>query len=432
MSTSTRSTAADTGRRMRTPEPGRGTHAAQRLSANVVEGIKAAHPLGDLATRYGLHLTRSGPRFVALCPFHEETRPSFTIFPASNRWWCFGCRRGGDVIDLVRLLEGVTFREAVVSLGGTSGTIHSGRSHVPAACAPHAVPGVQREHAERWLTARASADGQRALDVAVACYAGELEESVVAQRYLARRGISGTLARTCSLGYSSGTRLRDTLRSAGVPLRVAWDVGLLVGREGAERFTGRITIPEVRTGHACWLTGRLLDDRDDASRYMSLPGARPLLGAERIAGQAVVVGTEGPFDYLTLTAWGIPAFAALGGSLSPVALADLHAAHVVYLAFDRDTPGQQSARALARRLEGRARLVVLPAGVKDVNELGLRPAGRLVFQACVIESARGATRGGVWPARRRPEHPGAASGAGDIPAQNQPERQDEPDEMEVA
>ena len=119
-----------------------------------------------------------------------------------------------------------------------------------------------------------------------------------------------------------------------------------------------------------------------------------------------------------------------------MALADLHAAHVVYLAFDRDTPGQQAARALAHRLEGRERLVVLPAGVKDVNELGLRPAGRLVFQACVIESARGATRGRVqlWPERRHPEHPGAASGAGDIPAQDQPERQDEdePDEMEVA
>lgn len=435
MSTPTRSAAADPRRRMRTPEPGRGTHGAQRLTANDVEAIKAAHPLGDLATRYGLQLTRSGPRFVALCPFHEETRPSFTIFPASNRWWCFGCRRGGDVIDLVRLLEGATFREAVVLLGGSASlgsTMHSGRSHSPATCAPQPVHGVQRERAKRWLATRASADGQRALDVAVACYVRELEESVAAQHYLARRGFSGTLARACSLGYSSGSRLRDTLRSAGVPLRVAWDVGLLMGREGAERFTGRITIPEVRAGHTCWLTGRLLDDRDDAPRYMSLPGARPLLGAERIAGQAVVVGTEGPFDYLTLTAWGIPAFAALGGSLSPVALADLHAAHVVYLAFDRDTPGQQAARALARRLEGRARLVVLPAGVKDVNELGLRPAGRLVFQACVIESARGATRGGVWPTRRRPEHPEAASGAGDIPAQNQPERQDEPDEMEVA
>lgn len=424
MSTSTRS-AADPERGTGTPEPGRGTHCAHHLSSNDVEAIKAAHPLADFATRYGIQLARSGPRFVALCPFHDETRPSFTIFPASNRWWCFGCRRGGDVIDLVRLLEGVTFCKAVVSLGGSNGTIHSGRSHSPTACAPHAVHGVHREHAERWLAARASAHGQRALDVAVECYVRELEESVAAQRYLARRDISDTLARACSLGYSSGTRLRDTLRGAGVPLRVAWDVGLLVGREGAERFAGRITIPEVRTGHACWLTGRLLDDRDDAPRYMSLPGARPLLGAERVAGQPVVVGTEGPFDYLTLTAWGIPAFAALGGSLSPVALADLHAARVVYLAFDRDTPGQQAARTLARRLDGRARLVVLPVGVKDVNELGLRPAGRLVFQACVIESARG----GVWPERRPPEHPGAASGAGDIRAQDQ---QDEPDEREVA
>lgn len=270
-------------------------HGPQHLSPSDLEAIKAAHPLEELATRYGLRLARSGPCFVALCPFHAEEHPSFTIFPASNSWWCFGCRRGGDAIDLVRLLEGLSFREAVAALGGDASLISRGGI----AADPNAAYMQGRErraHAERWLAARVSADGQRALAVAVACYAAELEESMAAQRYLARRGISGTLARACSLGYCSGSRLRDALRKAGVPLRAAWDVGLLAGREGTERFAGRITIPEVRAGHPVWLTGRLLDDRDDAPRYMSLPGARPLLGAEHIAGQPAVVGTEGPFD----------------------------------------------------------------------------------------------------------------------------------------
>lgn len=388
----------------------------QRLSPSDLEAIKAAHPLDELAARYGLRLARSGPRFVALCPFHAEEHPSFTIFPASNSWWCFGCRRGGDAIDLVRLIEGVSFREAVAALGGLLPM-----STLGAAARPDVLSSRRRErgdHSERWLAARASAEGQRALDVAVACYAAELEESVTAQHYLARRGISGTLARACSLGYCSGSRLRDALRKAGVSLRAAWDVGLLAGREGTERFAGRITIPEVRTGHPVWLTGRLLDDRDDAPRYMSLPGARPLLGAERIAGQPAVVGTEGPFDYLTLTSWQIPAFAALGGSLSPVALAELHDARVIYLAFDRDTPGQQAARSLARLLEGRARLVILPEGVKDVNELGLRQAGRLVFQACVVEAARG----GEWCRGWEEEHyPDAARDADRDPVGDQQE-----------
>lgn len=354
-----------------------------RFSSDDLEAIKAAHPLHVEAERFGLLLTKSGTRFVTLCPFHAEEHPSFTIFPDSQRWWCFGCRRGGDVIELVRLLEGVSFREAVESLSGGNVGIRSCAVH-PLSRRPATV------HAElraRWLAARTSVDGQRALDVAVACYARELEESVTAQRYLTRRGISGSLARACHLGYCSGTQLRHALHEAAVPLQTGWDVGVFVGREGAERFAGRIVIPEVRTGHTCWITGRLLDDHMDLPRYMSLPGSRPLLGAERITGQPAVVGTEGGFDFLTLTGWGIPAFAALGGSLSPVALADLHDVRIIYIAFDRDTPGQQAARTLARQLDGRARFVVLPPGVKDVNELGQRPAGRLVFQACVVEAA---------------------------------------------
>ena len=354
----------------------------RRLSSGELDALKAAHPLHEVAARYGLQLARSGPRYVALCPFHAEEHPSFTIFPGSQRWWCFGCRRGGDVIELIRLLDGVGFCGAVARLGG----------NLPGAAtrgaAVHLIDATPVDQAARCLAARASADGSAALEVAVTCYQRELEEAVEAQRYLARRGVSGELARACRLGFASGTRLVAAIRRAGVPLRAAWQVGLLVGHEGVERFAGRITVPEVRNGQVRWLTGRLLDDAVDIPRYMSLPGPRPLLGVERLVGAPVVIGVEGAFDWLTLVGWGMPAFAALGGSPSATVIADLRDARVIYLAFDRDTPGQQAAHALARRLDSRARLVVLPTGVKDVNELGQRPAGRLVFHACVVEAAR--------------------------------------------
>lgn len=354
----------------------------RQLSAAELEALKAAHPLHEVAAAYGLQLTRSGPRYVALCPFHAEEHPSFTIFPGSQRWWCFGCHRGGDAIELVRLLDGLSFREALERLGGSLP-----RSKV-LQVATRLAGGTQADQTARCLAARTSAEGSAALEVAVTCYQHQLEETVEAQRYLVRRGVSGELARACRLGYASGTKLVAALRHAGVPLRAAREVGLLVGREGSERFAGRITVPEVRDGRVLWLTGRLLDDAADAPRYMSLPGPRPLLGGERLADAPAVIGVEGAFDWLTLVGWGMPAFAALGGSLSTTALADLGAAHVVYLAFDRDAPGQQAARALARRLDGRDRMVMLPAGVKDVSELGLVPAGRLVFQACVVEAAQ--------------------------------------------
>jgi DNA primase len=137
-----------------------------------------------------------------------------------------------------------------------------------------------------------------------------------------------------------------------------------------------------------WLTGRLLNETTDAPRYMSLPGPRPLLGAELVAGRPAVIGVEGSFDWLTLMGWSVPGFAALGGSLAHEAVALLQHARTIYLAFDRDAPGQHAARALAARLGGRARLVTLPDGVKDVNELGQYPDGAERLRTCVLRVAR--------------------------------------------
>lgn len=50
------------------------------------------------------------------CPLHEERTPSFQIYERDNRWYCFGCNEGGDVIDLVQKLQNITFVEAVKNL----------------------------------------------------------------------------------------------------------------------------------------------------------------------------------------------------------------------------------------------------------------------------------------------------------------------------
>lgn len=61
---------------------------------------------------------RSGRNLVGLCPMHEERTASFHIYTAENRGWCFGCNKGGDVIDIARLMHGYSFKEAVMFLVG--------------------------------------------------------------------------------------------------------------------------------------------------------------------------------------------------------------------------------------------------------------------------------------------------------------------------
>jgi hypothetical protein len=85
----------------------------------VIEAAKEAVPTIDLADRLcdpgGLR--RDGNRWVGRCPLpgHEERSPSFTVYPETNSWYCFGaCQSGGDVIELARCVWGYEKSDAAV------------------------------------------------------------------------------------------------------------------------------------------------------------------------------------------------------------------------------------------------------------------------------------------------------------------------------
>lgn len=73
------------------------------------------YPIYELA-RDKLDLRQVGRKFVALCPYHDEKTPSFTLYPETNTFHCYGCGAHGDVINLAQQLSGLTFKESVESL----------------------------------------------------------------------------------------------------------------------------------------------------------------------------------------------------------------------------------------------------------------------------------------------------------------------------
>lgn len=86
-----------------------------------VERLRRAVSLSDLAGRYGVKLARDGEEWVGCCPLHAEDTPSFTIFKGKDgvqRFQCFGCSKGGDVLDFVQEVKGVDLKEAIKILGG--------------------------------------------------------------------------------------------------------------------------------------------------------------------------------------------------------------------------------------------------------------------------------------------------------------------------
>jgi|GEM_PF-2916500 len=87
----------------------------------VIDRIKQrAKVLDYFSRRFGPPI-RQGPNYVAICPLHQERNPSFTIYPHTNSFYCFGCGVGGDVIALVRELDGLTFVEAIEQLAPMAG-----------------------------------------------------------------------------------------------------------------------------------------------------------------------------------------------------------------------------------------------------------------------------------------------------------------------
>lgn len=73
-------------------------------------------PIADIALPYLSRVRHVGRRITALCPFHTEKSASFAIFTDSNTYHCFGCGRGGDVIDFVMKRDQLPFRDAVKKL----------------------------------------------------------------------------------------------------------------------------------------------------------------------------------------------------------------------------------------------------------------------------------------------------------------------------
>lgn len=69
-----------------------------------------------IAEEGGMRLIKSGERYKALCPFHEENTPSFVLYPDTNTYYCFGCHVSGDVIELKMKIDGIGFKEAVKEL----------------------------------------------------------------------------------------------------------------------------------------------------------------------------------------------------------------------------------------------------------------------------------------------------------------------------
>jgi DNA primase len=100
-----------------TEAPERETRPLDSLLRQRIERLKHMAPLADVVGRY-VELRGIGANLTGLCPFHTEQAPSFTVYPETGTYYCFGCGARGDVIDFLRAIERLRFYEALDALEG--------------------------------------------------------------------------------------------------------------------------------------------------------------------------------------------------------------------------------------------------------------------------------------------------------------------------
>ena len=347
------------------------------VAANVdIPALKARHTLGDTVEASGVRLRGKGRVRQGFCPFHDEAEASFTVYGDTERFWCFGCGEGGDVLDFVQRVDGLSLPEAIqrLDVGGHSPV--SGAANRPA-------------QTRRPKSAALPPRDPALLTAAARFYAGQLRRSPSGQKYLATRGVGPVAAARLSLGYSPGNGLRRALASRGFSEKRIQDSGLFMER-GAERFAGMIVVPDASDGLVHWLVGRAVDP-DRTPRFQALPGPKPVLGMGRLGpAPPLAVVAEGVFDWLALAQWGIPACAALGTQGVERVTAVLRGCPRVFLAFDNDDAGLEATERLLTLLGRRAAAVTLPHSVGDAAELATHPHGRAVFLRLLAQAARSA------------------------------------------
>jgi DNA primase len=315
-------------------------------------------------------LKKKGANWMACCPFHQEKTPSFSVNPAKDIFYCFGCSKGGSVFNFVMEIERVTFPEAV--------RIVAEKANVP-------LPVLVDDN--KFETRRKEADEVIELNSwALEWWAAQLEaggrEAQRAREYIAGRGIEDETSRVFRLGYApdSWDALHSHLKQRGASVAQIERSGLVVKKDAGgfyDRFRGRLIFPVMDAqGRAVAFGGRTME-KDGEPKYLNSPETpaytkgRHLFGLhltrDEIRRRKFVILVEGYLDLIVPYQYGVRNVAAsLGTALTPEQSKLLgRFARKVVVNYDGDKAGVQAAKRAIETLlaeDFEIKVLVLPDG----------------------------------------------------------------------
>ena len=347
-----------------------------------IQELKERSDIVDVVGSYVKLTKRSGVNLFGLCPFHGEKTPSFAVNSERQIYHCFGCGKGGNVINFIMEIENLDFRDAVRFLARRAGM------EVP-------EDDQDRDRGRRSRMLELNREAAR-------YFYGQLiaPSGAPAQEYIRRRGIVN-MVKPFGMGYApeGWQNLTDAMTAKGFTRQELVDAGLArVGKSGGlyDYFRGRLMFPVIDVrGSVIGFSGRILSDGEP--KYLNSPDtlvyskSRSLfaLNLAKKSKCGYILLAEGNIDVVSLHQAGFDsAVASLGTSLTPdqARLISRYTQQVV-IAYDADAAGQKAAQraiGILQPLDLKIRVLKIP-GAKDPDEF-IQQNGPTAFKNLIERS----------------------------------------------
>ena len=311
------------------------------------EWIDSVRERSDIVELIGSYVTlrRAGSNYTGLCPFHSERTPSFTVFPDTQSFFCFGCEAGGDAFTFVMRSENLEYPEAVEFLAKRAGI------QIPETHEDSDQPrGISRARAYELNRAAARFYRDCLFDPAI----GE-----AGMNYLRdTRGLDTAVIRHFGLGYAPNEFgvLLPHLKSLGFTeeeMRQCFLCGRSQSGRYYDYFRGRVMFPVINTaGEVVAFSGRDVTgtskakylNSSDTPVFQKRKNLFALNFAKAHCAEQMIL-CEGNMDVVSMHAAGFEnAVASLGTALTDEQ-ARIMARYTkqVIIAYDGDSAGQRAA-----------------------------------------------------------------------------------------
>lgn len=320
----------------------------------------------DVVSGYVRLTKRSGANQFGLCPFHSEKTPSFSVSPDRQIYHCFGCGKGGGVINFIMEIENLSFPEAVEFLAKRVGMPIPEEENSAESKRRRRMLDLNRDAARFFHTCLKAPEGR------------------AAQAYMNARQITPQTATRFGLGAAPDTwdSLRNAMHELGYRDQELFEAGLVrKGKNGGfyDTFRGRLMFPVIDVrGNVIGFSGRILGDGEP--KYMNSPEtlvfnkSRNLfaMNLAKKSKSGYIILAEGNIDVVMMHQAGFDsAVASLGTSLTAEqARLISRFTNEVVIAYDSDGAGKkasQRAIGLLEKLDVKVKVLSM-TGAKDPDE----------------------------------------------------------------